>query len=145
MKSFVLIFLLALAFSPAIYGQTNKKQTANSARFSPAYGELILRKVEVETEIFDLRQKFTNESLQVKGKVRELAVINREMNALRRIKRSDVPKLNETYAKILLEKIAAEAKVLDLRDKFTAQHADFKTARYKFRLLDKELKDYLKK
>ncbi len=146
MKSIFLPTICVLTFTlfSAINAQTLQGNKTNPARFSPAYGELILRKVDVEAEVFDLRQKFTNDSLQVKSKFRELQIIRREMNALQRMKESAVPKLNETYSKILLQKISAEVKFFDLKDKFTNEYADVKTAGYRLQLLNEELKKWFK-
>jgi len=57
----------------------------NAGKFSAAYGDLILAKVQTEVELFELRQRFTPEYISVKKKEVELASLNSD---LRRINKS---------------------------------------------------------
>ena len=135
--------LFLTAFTP-IYGQKVKNRVVNPARFSPAHGELILRKVAVEAEIFDLRQKFTEESLPVIRKIRELQIIKREMKTMAATKKFALPGLNETYGKLVLEKVSTETNFFNLRDSLTDDNPQIKTARYKLQLIKQELAAWFK-
>ncbi len=57
----------------------------NAAKFSAAYGDLILAKIETEAELFELRQKFMPEHIAVKKKEVEFQSLN---NDIRQINKS---------------------------------------------------------
>ncbi len=54
----------------------------NTRKFSAAYGDLILAKVQTEVELFDLRQKYTPEYIAVKKKEVELASLNSDLKKI---------------------------------------------------------------
>ncbi len=51
----------------------------NAGKFSAAYGNLILAKVQTEIELIDLREKFTPEHINVKKKEVELTSLNSDL------------------------------------------------------------------
>lgn len=53
-------------------------------KFTAAYGDLILAKIQTETELFNLRQKFTPEYVAVKKKQIELASLNADIGKINR-------------------------------------------------------------
>jgi hypothetical protein len=103
-------------------------------KMTPAYELLVLRKVNVETELIDLSSQFTSESRQVRTKVFELSVLNREMKRMHRTEREQVPKLSLTYGNLLLRKVDLEVQLNIMRGSFTSEHpaVNRKTAEISF-------------
>lgn len=54
----------------------SRASARNAAKFSAAYGDLILAKIQTEAELFDLRQRFTPENIAFKKKRIELESLN---------------------------------------------------------------------
>ncbi len=50
----------------------SRTNARNAARFSQAYGDLILAKVQAEVELYELREKYTPENIAFKKKLIEL-------------------------------------------------------------------------
>lgn len=66
-------------------GEIEKLSRANSraaVKFSAAYGDLILAKVQTEVELFELRQRFTPEYLAVKKKQIELQSLDDDIRQI---------------------------------------------------------------
>ena len=60
----------------------SRTNARNAAKFSAAYGDLILAKVQIEVELFDLRQKFTPEYLAVRKKQVELQSLDSDLRQI---------------------------------------------------------------
>ncbi|HXG85060.1 MAG TPA: hypothetical protein VNI84_13650 [Pyrinomonadaceae bacterium] len=60
----------------------SKTDSGNASKFSAAYGDLILAKIQTEAELFELRQKFTPEYVAVKKKEVELASLNSDLKQI---------------------------------------------------------------
>ncbi len=60
----------------------SRTNARNAAKFSAAYGDLILAKIQTETELFELRQKFTSEYIAVKKKRVELHSLNSDLRQI---------------------------------------------------------------
>jgi hypothetical protein len=64
----------------------SRKNARDAAKFSAAYGDLILAKVQTEVELYELRLRFTPESIAVKKKRVELESLN-----------SDIRQINKSF------------------------------------------------
>lgn len=60
----------------------SRANARNIAKFTAAYGNLILAKIQTEAELFDLRQKFTEEYLAVRRKEVELQSLNSDIKQI---------------------------------------------------------------
>lgn len=56
----------------------------NAAKFSAAYGVLVLAKVQTEVELYELRQRLSPETVAVKKKVIELQSLNSDLEQINR-------------------------------------------------------------
>jgi len=143
-------FLAALAFtvaaSGAAFGQALPSgYTATSdAKATPAYEVLLLRKVAVETDLHDLRSRFTSDSEAFKARRFELMAITREMERLQTLEKGVVPKLTGTYGDLILRKVTLEVRLNDLRSKVTAESPDFRRTRTELAILEREMENILK-
>lgn len=137
-----LMVLFAAGFS-ASYGQKRVIKVPDKIKATPVYGALILRKVDVEAEMLALMEANTTQSPVVKAKQMEFALLKREIRSLTKIKHSLWPKLNDTYAKLVLRKVEVEAKMQALLLDHAEAHPDVKFTRIKLALLYREIKDFL--
>ncbi|MDX6386069.1 MAG: hypothetical protein QOK48_3642, partial [Blastocatellia bacterium] len=79
-KCFLAAATLTLAASCAIFAQAASSgfSVSSDAKATPAYEVLVLRKVAVETDLYDLRSRVTSDSETFKAKRFELTFITRE-------------------------------------------------------------------
>jgi gamma-glutamylcyclotransferase (GGCT)/AIG2-like uncharacterized protein YtfP len=70
----------------ALFNREIKKLSRTNIRsalkYSAAYGDLIVAKIQTETELFELRQKFTPEYIAVKKKEVQLASLNSDLKRI---------------------------------------------------------------
>lgn len=60
----------------------SRTNARRAAKYSAAYGDLILAKVETEAQLYELRQQFTPEHIAVKKKQIELASLDGDINQI---------------------------------------------------------------
>jgi hypothetical protein len=63
-------------------GKLSRASAQNAAKFSAAYGDLILAKVQTELELYELRQRLTPESIAVRKKQIELQSLNHDLQQI---------------------------------------------------------------
>ena len=140
-KNLLATLVLVTAASCAVNGQaqSSRPNLARDAKATPAYEVLILRKVAVETDLYDLRTKFTSDSELVKTKRFELTFVTREIDKLQRVEQAVIPKLTAVYGDLLLRRVALEVQLEDLRRRFTSDSPDFTRTRTELAVLDREI------
>lgn len=124
---------------PQIQPQTQQ----GSTKSTPAYAELVNRKVEVEAEYKELLVDYTEDHPKVKVKRVERATINLEMEKIASMDAAMIPKLTASYGKLLLRKIELEREVNELLLKFSEEHPSVKKAKEKVAVLDQEIQKIL--
>ncbi len=140
-KNLLASLVLVTAASCAAYGQaqSSRPNLARDAKATPAYEVLILRKVAVEADLYDLRAKFTSDSELFTTKRFELTFITREIDKLQRLEQVAIPKLTAVYGDLLLRRVALEVQLEDLRGRVTSDSPDFTRARTELAVLDREI------
>ncbi|HMH45006.1 MAG TPA: hypothetical protein VK557_16070 [Pyrinomonadaceae bacterium] len=140
MKTFLACVSLMIAASYTGFGQSQSShpELRGDARATPAYEILVLRKVAVETDLDDLRARFTSDSELVKAKRLELTFIVREMERLQTAKEAALSKLTTTYGDLLLRRVSLEVQLQNLREHFTSDSPDFKRVRTELAVLNRE-------
>ena len=145
-KTFLAALALTVGASCAAFGQAlpSGYPATGDARATPAYEVLLLQKVAVETDLYDLRSRVTSDSDAFKARRFELMAITREMERLQTLEKSVVPKLTGTYGDLLLRKVTLEVRLNDLRSKVTAESQDYKRTRTELAILEREMESILK-
>ena len=140
-KNLLATLVLVTAASCTVNGQaqSSRPNLARDAKATPAYEVLILRKVAVETDLYDLRTKFTSDSELVKTKRFELTFVTREIDKLQRVGQAAIPKLTAVYGNLLLRRVALEVQLEDLRGRVTSDSPDFTRTRTELAVLDREI------
>jgi hypothetical protein len=146
MKTVLAALALTVAASCAAFGQalTSGYTSTSDAKATPAYEVLLLRKVAVETDLYDLRSRVTSDGEAFKAKRFELMAITREMERLQRLEKSVVPKLTGTYGDLILRKLTLELRLNDLRSKVSVDSQDFRRTRTELAILEREMENILK-
>lgn len=123
--------------------QTPEPIQQGSTKTTPAYIELVNRKVEVEAEYKELLVDYTEEHPKVKITKAELTSINYEMAKMVVMDVSMIPKLTQAFGKIILRKIELEKDVNELLLKLSEVHPTVIKAKEKVAIMEQEIQKIL--
>lgn len=145
MKRFLTALTLTVAGSFAVTGYTQQsaERLQSDPKATPAYGAMVLRKAAVEAELAHLSMMFKSGHPHVESKRFELSAVSREMERMQAIEKSRAPKLSDTYANLILRKVALEVELNDLLSSFKPQHPDVKKKRVELDTLTREIEKIL--
>lgn len=154
-KVFYIAGFLLIAFSFQIsFGQKRSKNKSakppapeqpqqGATKSTPAYAELVNKKVEVEADYKELLVDYTEENPKVKIKKAELTSINLEMAKITVMDASMIPKLTASFGKLVLRKIELEREMNELLLKFSEEHPSVIKAKEKVVVLEQEIQKIL--
>lgn len=146
----IIPFLLAVClFSFNGYGQTTVKPKTTSAiqpvsnqvKSSPAYAEILLRKVELESDLESLLVSYKDDFPKVKEVKYELSLINKDLQIL--LGQSDASKLTLALGKLMVRKDELETDFWALQAKYGDEHPDVKRAKRKALSFQTAIKEIL--
>ncbi|HRH41918.1 MAG TPA: hypothetical protein PKY82_09760 [Pyrinomonadaceae bacterium] len=148
-NNIILLLLAICLFSFGGYGQTTVKpkptpatQTvSNSVKSSPAYAEVLLRKVELESDLESLLVSYKEDFPKVKEVNFELALIKKDLQIL--IGQADTSKLTLALGKLMVRKDALETDYWALQSKYGDEHPDVKRAKRKVLSFQTAIKEIL--
>lgn len=146
MKFYKIIFLLSviLSFSTFCFGQksvTPQQNTVNSIKSSPAYAEILLRKVELEAEVESLLISYTEEFPKIKEAKFELSVLQKDLDKL--LKQTDASKLTLALGKLIVKKNQIETDLWVLQNKFGEEYPEVKRTKRKLTSYQNAIKEIL--
>jgi len=151
LKNFPFIVLVCLFSASAVISQTGKPPkasptpvpTANPIKSSAAYIELTLHKTIINAELVDLLEEYTEEYPRVKELKLEVQYVQAELVNLQELGASLLPRLTESFAKLLLQKIKMQVDLALLRAAHKDDHPDVKRAIRRVDIYEKAIKDVL--
>lgn len=135
--------------SSVYFAQTRKpadaslKPNLQATKNSPAYAEILLRKVEIETSLEDLLESYTEEFPKVKELRFQLEVADRIMERILAVNPSEAVKLSPALGKLLVRKIDLETDLWNLRKQYNDEHPQVKRAKRRLAVFDKAIKEIL--
>lgn len=137
--------------SPLVYAaqtsgkipQNTSKNSAQIAKSSPAYAEVLLRKTETAAELEELLVEYTDEFPKVQQLRAELTLLEREINRILAVNQSETSKLSSALGKLMLRKIELELDYAKLQKQYTEQHSDVKQAKRKVEIFEAAIKEIL--
>ena len=147
MKVFKIIFILSAVFilSADVLAQTTKtvtqKPTANAAKSSPAFAEIILRKTELSAELENLLLDYTEEFPKVKELRFELGLLQKDLDKV--LATSDTSKLTLALGKLIVRKVQLQVDVWSLQRQFNEEYPDVKRAKKKVEIYEQAIKEIL--
>ncbi len=119
------------------------KASENSIKSSPAYAELLLRKVERESELEEFALDYTDEFPRVKEIKFELNLLNQEMNRILVVKAADSSKLTLALGKLMVRKTEMGTDLYKLHQQYTDERPEVKRLRRKIEIFEKAIKEIL--
>lgn len=147
MKKTVVILILILACAASVFAQkqTTQKTSADlqTIKNTPAYAEVLLKKVALEAEIEDLLVSYTEDFPKIKELRFKLDLTNKALEKILAVKPSDASKLSEALGKLIVQKIEYEAELAGLRKEYSDDYADVKRTRRKVEVYQKAIDDIL--
>jgi uncharacterized protein involved in exopolysaccharide biosynthesis len=126
-NSIYIILLLPVIY----YGQTAKsgQRPPAAAKSSPAYAEVLLRKVELQAEVESLLETYTEDFPKVKEQRYELGLIQKDIEKL--LNQTDTSKLTQALGKLLVRRAELNTNLWVLQNRLGAEHPEVKRARRK--------------
>ncbi len=147
MKLFKIIFILSsvFIFSNDVSAQTTKtvtqKPTANPAKSSPAFAEIILRKTELSAELENLLIDYTEDFPKIKELRFELGLLQKDLDKILAV--SDASKLTLALGKLIVRKVELQVDVWSLQKQYADEHPDVKRAKKKVEIYEQAIKEIL--
>ena len=138
MKRIFAVALLIIA-SFVTYAQQTPRESASDVKTTSAYGMLILRKLEVETELEKVLSEYTSEHPSAKIKQFELDVLNSEMAKMAETAQSNLVKLTSGYGTLILQKVKLVSEMQALLLEYTSEHPNVKLKEVELNLLEHEI------
>ncbi|HEV7644170.1 MAG TPA: hypothetical protein VGO50_09540 [Pyrinomonadaceae bacterium] len=149
-RTFCFPVFILLFFTSAVFSQAKPPKVAptpaplsGSIKSSPAYIELILHKANIEAELLDMQVEYTDEYPKVKELRLEVQFVQAELVSLQELNVSVLPKLTESLARLLLQKIRMQVDLAQLRAAHKDDHPDVKRAMRRVDIYEKAIKDVL--
>lgn len=149
MKPLKIISVLSLIclFSAVISAQTKTKPPAptNSptAKTSPAYAEVLLRKTELLSELESLLVEYTEDYPKVKDLRYETGLLQKELDKLSAVNPAEASKLSAALGKLMVRKCELETDLWNLQKELNDQHPNVKRAKRKLEIFEIAIKDIL--
>jgi hypothetical protein len=153
MKNIKMIFaaLLMVALSLTVGAQTRSRKSRTNTpppisqeiKSSPAYAEVLFRKVVLEVELEDLLERYTTEFPKVKEAQYELSAIRSALSRITRLKTSESKKLTLVLGKMLVQQARYIADMKMLLEKYNDKHPDVKRAKRKSEIFGRAINEIL--
>ncbi len=144
--------LLVLVFAATCKAQSTGKtatpktslgSSVQAAKFTPAYAEVLLRKIERESELEEFLLGYTEEFPKVKEIRFELSLLQKEMDKITTVKASEAGKLTLALGKLIVRKIELETDLWNLRLQYKDDHDEVKRAKRKVEIYERAIKEIL--
>ena len=122
--------------SPADEGQ--------AASSSAAHAELLLRKTETLSDLESLLIDYTEDFPRIKELKFALALLERDLARLSRVKVADSSRLTVALGKLMVRKIELETELWKLLETYKEEHPEVKRARKKVSIYEAAISEILK-
>lgn len=123
------IFFSILICSQNYFSQTKIEDKKQSIKATPAYAELLLRKVELESDVESFLESYTEDHPKVKNAKYELSLTNKDLAKL--LIQTDASKLSLALGKLLVRKNQVETEFWALQNQYSKDHPEVKRAQRK--------------
>ncbi len=147
MKKVVSVLIIVLAFTAAVFAQSKPMQKSSAdlqaIKNSPAYAEVLLKRVALEAEIEDLLVAYTEDFPKVKKLRFKLDLINKSLEKILSVKPSEAGKLSAALGKLIVQKVEYEAELAALRKEYEDDYPDVKRAKRKVEVYQNAINEIL--
>ena len=147
MKKVITILFLMLTFAVVICAQTKTVQKSatdlRAIKNTPAYAEVLLKKVLLEAEIEELLVAYTEDFPKVKELRLRLELTDKSLEKILAVKSSEAEKLSSALGKLIVQKIEYEAELAALRKDYNDDYPDVKRAKRKLEVFQNAINEIL--
>lgn len=147
MKKIVSILIIVLAFTAVIFAQSKPTQKSSAdlqaIKNSPAYAEVLLKKVSLEAEIEELLVAYTEDFPKVKELRFKLDLLNKSLEKILSVKPSEAGKLSAALGKLVVQKIEYESELVALRKDYEDDYPEVKRAKRKLEVYQNAVNEIL--
>lgn len=151
-RIFIPIFILAafgFLLTPPSVAQRPSRTPAPAAVLSdvsatPAFAEVLLRKVELEAELEGLLIEYTDEFPRVVNLKHEVGLLNTEIDGLRKVPAEQSGKLTLALGKLLVKRAELSTDLWVLLKTYKEEHPDVKRAKRRVEIYSNAISAILK-
>jgi len=147
----LIIFLLltVIGASEDVTAQTRRpaasnQQANNEVSGTPAFAEVLLRKVELEAELEGLLIEYTDEFPRVVNLKHEVGLLNAEIENLRKVPAEQSGKLTLALGKLLVKRAELSTDLWVLLKTYKEEHPDVKRAKRRVEIYSNAITAILK-
>lgn len=152
MRIVIPIFLLAafgVLLTPPSFAQRPSRTpaavvTAADVSATPAFAEVLLRKVELEAELEGLLIEYTDEFPRVVNLKHEVGLLNAEIEGLRKVPAEQSGKLTLALGKLLVKRAELSTDLWVLLKTYKEEHPDVKRAKRRVEIYSNAITAILK-
>ncbi|MFV0389174.1 MAG: hypothetical protein ACK5NT_10520 [Pyrinomonadaceae bacterium] len=143
--------ILLLAFLSVFFGFASAQAKPENQPFKPtkvlrstgAFAEVLLRRAELEAEVQEMLESYTEEYAGFRETKYELDRINEELEKMNKVSAEEASKLTAALGKLIVRKCELQADYWAVSQRFSANHPQVKRAKRKFETFEKALQDIL--
>jgi hypothetical protein len=143
MKKIVLLFAFIFILLTVGFAQTKLKVTVNPIKTTPAYAEILLKKVEVEAELESLLLDYTDSYPKVLESKFLLNSLQKEIDKLLALNPNEVNRLTVAVGKLLVKKAEQSSEIESLFKTYNEKHPDVIRAKKRLSVIENALKDLM--
>ncbi|MCS6874346.1 MAG: hypothetical protein N2Z23_07850 [Pyrinomonadaceae bacterium] len=133
-------FCFCFAFSQK---ESRKPSQDEAIKSSPAYAEVLLRKVELEAELEDLLMAYTENHPKIQQTKYEVSKLNQELEKFRAFEPNKIQKMSLSLGKLVVRKVQIEVDLWLLLQKYTEEEEIVKRTRKKLTVFENAIKEIL--
>lgn len=142
-----LILIVADSSNSQSRERTSERQTpvavSPQLRSSAAFGEVLLRKVELEASLEEMLLSYTEEYPKVKETRYELEILLADIKKLNAVKPTEAAKLTVALGKLIVKKAEIATDFWDLSNKFNPEHPEVKRAKKSLEIYENAISEIL--
>jgi uncharacterized protein involved in exopolysaccharide biosynthesis len=125
------------------HGQSNDYSKSVPIRSTPAYGDLLLEKTELQSSLEALLLDYTEQYPKVKDLRSQLGFLQAEIERLLAVKPEYAGRLSDALGKLMLRKVELESNLETLRAQYKDDHPEVKRLRRKIDSYEAAIKEIL--
>lgn len=147
-----IIFIPLFLFLAAVvcFAQTTSKPSQNpakpseqSAKFTPAYAEILLRKTELESMLEEMSETYTEDYPKVKETRYQLGLIEKDLAKLLSLGNNDLSRMTLALGKLMVRRAELETEWWSLKNRFSDAHPDVVRAKRRLSTFEKTVNEIL--
>ena len=149
LQKIVFIAVFIVIFSQFCFSQTTTKSksvvptNSPTAKSSPAYAEVLLRKTELLSELESLLVEYTEDYPKVIELRFEIGLLQKKLDVLLAVNASEFSKLTTALGKLMVRKCELDTDLWSLQKQFNDTHPDVKRAKRKAEIFEAAINEIL--